>query len=80
MAAEVLEEKSINHILQAVTHLVKLPKTHLWLDYDAQADVLYLHFEDKPISTRSQMREDGIILDYKDDNLVGMTILEASQR
>ncbi len=80
MAAEVLEEKSINHILQAVTHLVKLPKTHLWLDYDAQADVLYLRFEDKPISTRSQMREDGIILDYKDDNLVAMTILEALQR
>jgi hypothetical protein len=42
--------------------------------------VLYLHFEEKPTSTHSEMRSDGIIFDYKDDKLVGLTILEASQR
>jgi uncharacterized protein YuzE len=52
----------------------------MWLDYDAEADVLYLHFEEKPASTHSQMRDDGIILDYRDDVLVGLTILEASHR
>lgn len=80
MAKEVLEEKDINHFLKAVTHLVQLPKPHMWLDYDAEADVLYLHFEDHPSSTHSEMRDDGIILDYKDDRLVGITILEASHR
>jgi uncharacterized protein YuzE len=50
----------------------------MWLDYDADADVLYLHFEDKPASTHSEMRADGIIFDYRDDKLIGLTILEAS--
>lgn len=59
---------------------IQLPLTKMWLDYDAEADVLYLHFEEKPASTHSQMRDDGIILDYRDDVLVGLTILEASHR
>jgi len=50
------------------------------LDYDAEADVLYLHFEEKPASTHSEMLDEGIILDYRGDRLVGLTILEASHR
>ena len=80
MNVEVLEEKSISFLLKAVTHLVKLPKHQMWLDYDSEADVLYLHFEDKPSSTHSEMRDDGIILDYRGNRLVGLTILEASHR
>ncbi len=99
MANEVLEEKSIGYLLKAVTHLVKLPKTHMWLDYDSEADVLYIHFDEKPGSTpvanggeaprsrrrgeaafHSEMRDDGIILDYRGSRLVGLTILEASHR
>lgn len=80
MAVEVLEEKSINYLLQATANLVRLPKTQMWLDYDSEADVLYLHFEEKPASTHSEMRDDGIIFDYRDDVLVGLTILEASHR
>ncbi|HXV98920.1 MAG TPA: DUF2283 domain-containing protein [Anaerolineae bacterium] len=80
MALNMLEEKSIYDLLQAVTHLVRLPKRQMWLDYDAEADVLYLHFEEKPSSTHSEMRDDGVILDYRDDELVGLTVLEASSR
>lgn len=76
----ILEKKSMSHLLKAVSHLVQLPQTHMWLDYDEEADVLYVHFEDQPSSTRSQMRDDGVILDYKGRRLVGVTILEASQR
>jgi uncharacterized protein YuzE len=78
--SEILEKNSMSHLLKAVSHLVQLPKTHRWLDYDEEADVLYLHFEDQPGSTRSQLRDDGVILDYKGRRLVGVTILEASQR
>jgi uncharacterized protein YuzE len=80
MAHEVLEEKSIGSILRVVSHLIRLPRKHMWLDYDTDADVVYLHFEEKPRSTHSEMREDGIILDYRGSKLVGLTILEASQR
>jgi uncharacterized protein YuzE len=80
MAVNMVEEKSIGHLLKATTHLVQLPQKHLWLDYDEEADVLYVHFEEKPSTNHSEMREDGIILDYSDRELVGLTILDASQR
>ncbi len=78
--AAVLKEKDISTLLKAVTQLVKLPEKHMWLDYDDKADVLYLHFEEKPQSTHSEMRDDGIILDYADKRLVGLTITDASRR
>ena len=77
---EILGKKTLSHLLKAVAHLVQLPKTHMRLDYDDEADVLYLHFEDGPGSTHSEMRDDGVILDYKGRRLVGVTILAASQR
>ena len=54
--------------------------TPMWLNYDEEVDVLYLRFERLPASNHSEMREDGIILDYNDDRLVGITILDASKR
>jgi len=80
MVTGILEEQNISYLLKAVTNLIRLPKTRMWLDYDTEVDVLYLHFEEKPASTHSEMRDDGIILDYRDDALVGLTVLEASQR
>jgi uncharacterized protein YuzE len=77
---EVLEKKSMAHLLKAVSHLVQLPRTHMWLDYDEGADVLYVHFEDRPRSTHSDMSDDGVVLDYNGRRLVGVTILEASLR
>lgn len=80
MVTGILEEPNISYLLKAVSNLIRLPKTKMWLDYDVDVDVLYLHFEEKPASTHSEMREDGIILDYQDNTLVGLTVLEASQR
>jgi uncharacterized protein YuzE len=80
MVTGILEGQNINYLLNAVTNLIRLPKTKMWLDYDTEVDVLYLHFEEKPASTHSEMREDGIILDYRDDTLVGLTVLDASHR
>jgi uncharacterized protein YuzE len=80
MVAGILEEQNMGYLLKAVANLIRLPRTKMWLDYDAEVDVLYLHFEEKPASTHSEMREDGIILDYRDDVVVGLTVLEASQR
>jgi len=80
MVADNLDEPTIGHLLKATASLIKLPKTKMWLDYDDEADVLYVHFEEKPSSTHSEMRDDGIILDYREDSLVGLTVLDASHR
>ncbi len=80
MAKEAIAKKSLGHLLKAVAHLVQLPKHRMWLDYDEEVDALYVHFVDKPGSSHSEMREDGVIFDYKGKELVGVTVLEASQR
>ena len=80
MAEEALREENMDDLKRAMANFIKLPKTRMWLDYDKKADVLYLHFEETPLSTHSEMRHDGIIFDYRDDRLVGLTILEASKR
>ena len=80
MAASLLDQPNLSYQLNAMSNFIKLPAKKMWLDYDDEADVLYVHFEEKPVSTHSEMTDEGIILDYQDDTLVGMTILDASQR
>lgn len=80
MAAQILEHPSLDYLLKAVANLIKLPTKKFWLDYDTAGDVLYVHFTEKPVSTHSEMTDDGIILDYRNDELVGLTVLDASQR
>jgi uncharacterized protein YuzE len=80
ITTKLLEPNNIGYLFKATVNLIKLPQKKMWLDYDEQADVLYLHFEEKPSSTHSEMREDGIIIDYRDSIIVGMTILDASHR
>ena len=80
MAKEILEKRCLDHLLKAVSHLVRMPKSRMRLDYDEDADVLYVHFEDKAKSTHSDMKENGVILDYRGNALVGITIMEASRR
>lgn len=72
-------EMNMDDLFQATSHLIRLPQKHMWLDYDEGADVLYVHFTETPSSNHGEMRDDGIILDYREKELVGLTILDASQ-
>ncbi len=70
----------VTRILQLVPSLVGLPDHRLWTDYDAEADVLYLNFERPQQATDSVMRDNGVLLRYRGNKLVGMTVFEASKR
>jgi len=50
----------------------------LWLDYDEEADVLYVSFRRPQKATDSRM-EDDLIYHYRDGELVGVTILHVSE-
>jgi len=59
---------------------MKLPADHMWIDYDKEADVLYLSFR-KPQNAKKTIEADNDILIRKDGNkIVGITILNASAR
>lgn len=80
MAKEALDQSSLTELFKATPHLLRLPKNKLWVDYDKEVDVLYLSFERPQKATDSEMLEEGVLLRYKGDKLVGVTIMEASKR
>jgi uncharacterized protein YuzE len=51
----------------------------MWLDYDEEADVLYISFKRPQKADDSEMLKNGIILRYRKKEVVGITILEASK-
>lgn len=80
MAREALNQSLLAEVFKATPHLLRFPKGRVWFDYDEEADVLYLSFERPQKATDSEMLDNGVLLRYKDDQLVGMTIMEASKR
>ena len=51
-----------------------------WVDYDNEADVLYISFQRPQRATDTEMTDEGILLRHRDNQLVGITILDASMR
>ena len=80
--AEVAEwrAKDIARILRAVPRLLDFPAKQMWIDYDAEADVLYLSFCNPQRATDSELRDDGIIVHRRGKKVVGLTIQDASSR
>jgi uncharacterized protein YuzE len=80
MAIANLRKKDLSKILKAVPGLINMPERSMWIDYDSEADVLYISFERPQSATDSEMSEDGVIVRRRGRKVVGVTILEASQR
>lgn len=80
MAKGIVQEEVLKEIFKATPHLLKLPVAKMWIDYDKEADVLYISFKRPQKTTDSEMLKNGILLRYKGKELVGITILEASKR
>ena len=74
------QDKDIACILRAVPRLVNLPAKQMWIDYDADADVLYLSFCKPQRASDSDLRDDGIIVHCRGKKVVGLTIQDASRR
>ncbi|MBI3943123.1 MAG: DUF2283 domain-containing protein [Chloroflexi bacterium] len=60
--------------------LLALPAHPVWIDYDAQADVLYISFRKPQQANDSVMEEEDIIYHYRDREVVGITVLNASTK
>jgi len=52
----------------------------LSVDYDREADVLYISFQHPQKATATEMTDEGILLRYRGKQLVGITVLDASTR
>ncbi|MCL0062227.1 DUF2283 domain-containing protein [Thermodesulfovibrionales bacterium] len=53
----------------------------MWIDYDKETGVLYISFRRPQKATESvTLKEKGLLLRYKNSQLVGITVLDASKR
>jgi len=81
MAKKVVAEKAVEEITGAIPHLIRLPVGKVWIDYDQEADVLYVSLKRPQKATDTRESADkGVLLRYRGKELVGLTILGASTR
>ena len=71
--------ETLSEIFNIVPHVIKLPEDKMFIDYDREADVLYISFKKPQEATDSEMLDNGVLLRYREDELVGITILDASR-
>jgi uncharacterized protein YuzE len=78
MAAAEIE--SIEKIAALVPHLLDISYKKIWVDYDQEADVLYVNFKKPSHADDSELSDDDVIVRYEKGQVVGITFLHASKR
>jgi uncharacterized protein YuzE len=72
--------RELKDFLKIVPALLRTPRQYLWSSYDQDADVLYLNFKKPALADDSQLTDDDIIVRSEKGEVIGLTILHASQR
>jgi uncharacterized protein YuzE len=70
----------VQDILKLAPQLLKLPFKRIWSNYDEEADVLYLNFKKSSHADDTELTDDDIVIRYENGEVVGLTILHASER
>lgn len=64
---------AVEQVMKALPDLVAMSH-RVWIDYDEEADVLYISFRKPQQATDSDM-EGNVIYHYHDQELVGLTVM-----
>lgn len=73
-----METLEINDIQTVLPYFLK--HKNIWTNFDEEADVLYVHFKKPNRADNSEMLSDDIIVRYENDVIVGLSIMNASQK
>ena len=58
----------------------KLELKNVKMDYDREADVLYIYFGKPRPADDSDVTEEGVVIRTRENRIVGLTILNAQER
>ena len=70
----------VQEYIKLVSAVQQSPRGYLWSSYDAEADVLYINFKKPSHATDSELTDDDVIIRYEGGEIVGLTVLHASNR
>lgn len=71
---------SVQDYLKILPTIQKSPEASVWLTYDQEADVMYVNFKRPSVASDSELTDDDIIIRYDGEDIIGFTVLHASQR
>lgn len=81
--ATTMSQKTENFVkgcLTMATDIVKLSSQQVWIDYDKEADVLYMSFRRPQRATRTIELYEDVLIRKDGREIVGITVLNASTR
>lgn len=68
----------INETMKIVPRLIKFPSRNTNIDFDKEADVLYITFDRTNPATDSEM-VDNVLVRKNKNKIIGLTIMNVSQ-
>jgi uncharacterized protein YuzE len=69
----------VDRVRELVPHLLDIPHKKICVDYDEEADVLYINFKKPSHADNSELTDDDVIIRYEKGSMVGMTFLHAKK-
>ena len=70
----------LSDFLDAIPAVLQAPHRSMQCTYDEPADVIYMNFEPGVEATDSELGPEDIIVRYRGEEIIGLTILRASRR
>lgn len=70
----------VEKVSALVPHLLGIPHKKIWVDYDEEADVLYVNFKRPSRADDSELTDDDVIIRREKGEVVGMTFLNVTKR
>lgn len=80
MATMISSTTFIRNCVAMAGNVLRLPIRQMWLDYDEEADVLYMSFRKPQRATKTIEMDDDILVRKDGKMVVGLTILNASTK
>jgi uncharacterized protein YuzE len=71
---------AVEQYLRILPVVTQSPGQNVWLAYDPEADVLYINFKKPSHADDSELTDDDVIVRYEGDEIIGYTVLHASNR
>jgi uncharacterized protein YuzE len=76
-----LTQVNVDNYLTIAKALQTVEQRPCWMMFDAEADVLYINFQQPAVvATDSEVTDNDVVIRYADDEVIGLTILSVSQR
>lgn len=70
----------VGQCVNVASDILRMSAKQVWIDYDKEADVLYMSFRKPQRATETVELEDDMLLRKDGETIVGLTILNASIR